>query len=314
MKKRKNNKRAVNKIDKSKVSNFRKQKNNNEVDLWKEIRTNFKPVVQAYKKFSEKRRIAKQKEHERKLKQDEKQKLREEELLKSQEQEERRLKRQKKNKEDKEKRLQDQEKQRLEEKRVKDERVERIKQEEIYREKLVKGEEERINQIKRVNEARNEERKLREQRYSEIESKFYKKPNTKEERLNKEELRLKEKEQTLIIQEQRLKEKEQSLKEEQKTNLKNAKKSDADVKQNKKRLNGTVLWFNDTKGYGFIKREDKEKNIFVHFSALQNSGLSSLKVDDLLTFEVEHSDKGLSAVNLQKTVNELFRPQLKVIK
>ena len=92
------------------------------------------------------------------------------------------------------------------------------------------------------------------------------------------------------------------------------KKSDADVKQNKKRLNGTVLWFNDTKGYGFIKREDEEKNIFVHLSALQNSGLTSIKVDDLLTFEVEHSDKGLSAVNLQKNVNELLRPHLKVIK
>ena len=312
--KNKNFKRVVKKIDKSKVSSFGKQKNNNEVDLWKEIRTNFKPLVKAYKKFSEKRRIAKQKEHERKLKQDEKQKLREEELLKLKEQEERRLKRQKKTKEDKEKRLQDQEKQRLEEKRIKDDRVERIKQEEIYREKLAKAEEERINQIKRVNEARNEERKLREQRYSDIENKFYKKPNAKEERLNKEELRLKKKEQRLINEEQRLQEKEQSLKEEQKINLKDVKRSDADVKQNKKRLNGTVLWFNDTKGYGCIKREDKEKNIFVHFSALQNSGLSFLKVDDLLTFEVEHSDTGLSAVNLQKTVNELFRPQLKVIK
>ena len=299
MKKRKNIKRVVKKIDKSKVSSFRK-KNNNEVDLWKEIRTNFKPVVQAYKKFSEKRRTAKQKEHEIRLKQDEKQKLREEELLKLQEQEERRLKRQKKTKEDKEKRLQDQEKQRLEEKRIKDDRVERIKQEEIYREKLVKGEQERINQIKRVNEARIEERKLREERYSEIESKFYKKQNTKEEKLNKEE--------------HRLNEKEQNLKEEQKINLKDVKKSDADVKQNKKRLNGTVLWFNDTKGYGFIKREDKEKNIFVHFSALQNAGLSSLKADDLLTFEVENSDKGITAVNLQKTFNEVFRPHLKVIK
>ena len=63
-----------------------------------------------------------------------------------------------------------------------------------------------------------------------------------------------------------------------------------------------------------INYSKEEKNIFVHLSALQNSGLTSLKVDDLLTFEVEHSDKGLSAVNLQKTVNELFRPQLKVIK
>ena len=231
-----------------------------------------------------------------------------------QEQEDSRPKREKNIKEEKERILKAQADQRLEEKRIKDDHAERLKQEEIYREKLVKGEEERINQIKRVNESRNEERNLREQRYADIESKFYKKPNTKEERLNNEELRLKEKEQRLINEEQRLQEKEKNLKEEQKINLKDVNRSDADIKQNKKRLNGTVLWFNDTKGYGFIKREDKEKNIFVHFSALQNSGLSSLKVDDLLTFEVERSDKGLSAVNLQKTVNEFSRPQLKVIK
>jgi len=314
MKKRKNIKRVVKKIDNSKVSSFRKQKNNNEVDLWKEIRTNFKPLVKAYKKFSEKRRIAKQKEHERKLKHDEKQKLRDDEIARLQEQEDSRLKREKNIKEEKERILQAQEYERLKEKKIKDDRVKRIKQEQIDREKLAKGEEERINQIKRVNEARNEERKLREQRYSDIESKLYKKPSAKEERLNKEELRLKEKEQRLIKEEHILQEKEQSLKEDQKINLKDVKRSDADVNQNKKRFNGTVLWFNDTKGYGFIKREDEEKNIFVHLSALQNSGLTSLKVDDLLTFEVEHSDKGLSAVNLQKTVYELFRPQLKVIK
>ena len=47
MKKRKNIKRVLKKIDKSKVSSFSKQKNNNEVELWKEIRTNFKPLVKA---------------------------------------------------------------------------------------------------------------------------------------------------------------------------------------------------------------------------------------------------------------------------
>ena len=320
MKKRTNIKKVVKKIDKSKVSNFSKKKNSNEVDLWKEIRTNFKPLVKAYNKFSEKRRIAKQKEHERKLKHDEKQKLRDDEIIRLQEQEDSRLIREKKIKEEKEKIIQAEEYQRLEEKRIKDAHVERIKQEEIYREKLVKGEEERINQIKRVNEARNEERELREQRYSELESKFYKKINSKEvtlskeERLNKEELRLKEKEQRLINEEKRLQEKEQSLKEEHKINLKDVKQSYAEVKPNKKRLSGTVLWFSETKGFGFIKRKDEEKNIFVHSSALESSDLSSLKADDLLTFEVEHSDKGPSAVNLQKTVNELFRSNLKVIK
>ena len=88
----------------------------------------------------------------------------------------------------------------------------------------------------------------------------------------------------------------------------------SDDEQNKKRLNGTVKWFNDAKGYGFIKREDKEKDVFVHFSAVQNSGLKYLKKGEQLTFEVEYSDKGPSAINLQKTVNEVSRSYLKVVK
>jgi len=79
-------------------------------------------------------------------------------------------------------------------------------------------------------------------------------------------------------------------------------------------LKGKVKWFNGTKGYGFIEREDKEKDVFVHFSAVQNYGLKYLKKDEQLTFEVEYSDKGPSAVNLQKTVNEVSRSHLKVVK
>ena len=82
----------------------------------------------------------------------------------------------------------------------------------------------------------------------------------------------------------------------------------------KKRLNGKVLWFNDEKGFGFIKREDKEQDIFVHFTAVQNSGLKFLKKDEYLTFEVESDDKGLSAVNLQKKVNEASHLHLQVVK
>jgi len=79
-------------------------------------------------------------------------------------------------------------------------------------------------------------------------------------------------------------------------------------------IKGKVKWFNGLKGYGFIEREDKEKDVFVHLSAVQNSGLKYLKKGDQLTFEVEYSDKGPSAVNLQKTVNEVFRTHLKVVK
>ena len=64
-------------------------------------------------------------------------------------------------------------------------------------------------------------------------------------------------------------------------------------------LQGKVKWFNPTKGFGFIEREDKEKDVFVHSSAAQAASLE-LREGDELTFEVETGQKGPSAVNLQK--------------
>ena len=66
-------------------------------------------------------------------------------------------------------------------------------------------------------------------------------------------------------------------------------------------LKGKVKWFNGTKGYGFIEIEDKEKDVFVHSSAVREAGLKYLNEGDELTFEVENTDKGPSAVNLQKS-------------
>ena len=63
-------------------------------------------------------------------------------------------------------------------------------------------------------------------------------------------------------------------------------------------INGKVKWFNSTKGYGFIAREDNEKDVFVHSSAARAANLQ-LNEGDALTFEVENSEKGPSAVNLQ---------------
>ena len=63
-------------------------------------------------------------------------------------------------------------------------------------------------------------------------------------------------------------------------------------------INGKVKWFNATKGYGFIAREDNEKDVFVHSSAAKAANLN-LNEGDALTFEVENGQKGPSAINLQ---------------
>ena len=64
-------------------------------------------------------------------------------------------------------------------------------------------------------------------------------------------------------------------------------------------LTGKIKWYNGSKGYGFIERDDKEKDVFVHSSAARAANLQ-LNEGDELTFEVENGEKGPSAVNLQK--------------
>ena len=64
-------------------------------------------------------------------------------------------------------------------------------------------------------------------------------------------------------------------------------------------LNGKVKWFNPTKGFGFIEREDKEKDVFVHMSAVRDAGMNSLDEGQALTFEVEDGPKGPNATNLK---------------
>lgn len=63
---------------------------------------------------------------------------------------------------------------------------------------------------------------------------------------------------------------------------------------------GTVKWFNRTKGYGFIERENGE-DVFVHFSAIQSEGFKSLNEGDQVTFEVTEGPKGAQAANVTKT-------------
>ena len=62
---------------------------------------------------------------------------------------------------------------------------------------------------------------------------------------------------------------------------------------------GTVKWFNNEKGYGFISRESGD-DVFVHHSAIQGSGFKSLNEGDSIEFEVAKGPKGLQAQNVVK--------------
>ena len=64
-------------------------------------------------------------------------------------------------------------------------------------------------------------------------------------------------------------------------------------------LKGKVKWFNGTKGYGLIEREDKEKDVFVHSSAVRDAGMNGLEEGQEVTFDVEDGQKGPAAVNLK---------------
>ncbi|MCX5897340.1 MAG: cold-shock protein [Proteobacteria bacterium] len=63
--------------------------------------------------------------------------------------------------------------------------------------------------------------------------------------------------------------------------------------------NGTVKWFNEAKGFGFIERSSGE-DVFVHYSAIEGNGHKSLNEGDSVTFEVQKGPKGLQAVNVTK--------------
>ncbi len=62
---------------------------------------------------------------------------------------------------------------------------------------------------------------------------------------------------------------------------------------------GTVKWFNDRKGYGFINQEEGQ-DVFVHFSSIDGTGFKSLSEGDRVSFDVEESDRGPEAKNVKK--------------
>ena len=62
---------------------------------------------------------------------------------------------------------------------------------------------------------------------------------------------------------------------------------------------GTVKWFNESKGFGFITPEDGGKDVFAHFSAIQNQGFKTLAEGQRVSFEVTTGPKGLQASNIK---------------
>ena len=69
------------------------------------------------------------------------------------------------------------------------------------------------------------------------------------------------------------------------------------------RTTGTVKWFNDTKGFGFIARENGEKDCFVHHSAIQGNGYKSLAEGERVEFDVVQGQKGPAAENVTKVAS-----------
>jgi CspA family cold shock protein len=69
--------------------------------------------------------------------------------------------------------------------------------------------------------------------------------------------------------------------------------------RNSNMATGTVKWFNDAKGYGFITPDDGSEDLFAHFSAIQMGGFKTLKEGQKVSFEVTQGPKGKQASNIQ---------------
>ena len=285
MRKGKDNKKEIPKIKLKKTKNpvVSKHINRKEPDLWKEISSKFQPIIKTYTEYKKKRKIEKLKKEERRLKEEEKQSLQEEEEQRLMEQEERKLKKEKRLKAQEEKKQKEEEERRLKAATIKEDQQARQRQAQIYKERMAKAERARLVQLEEATKLK--EKRLKEKKaYDEYIEK------RKIEKQKEEERKLKQKEE----EERRLKESQ-----EQEEIIQPEEERGFD-EQKKKRLNGKVKWFSDAKGYGFIEREGEEQDIFVHFSAVRNSGLKYLKEGEQLMFEIENTDKGPSAINLQK--------------
>jgi CspA family cold shock protein len=72
---------------------------------------------------------------------------------------------------------------------------------------------------------------------------------------------------------------------------------------------GTVKWFNDQKGYGFIKQDGVAEDIFVHHTAIKMEGFRTLTPGEAVDFEIKTDDKGMKAVNVMRPAGDVPVPQ-----
>lgn len=78
---------------------------------------------------------------------------------------------------------------------------------------------------------------------------------------------------------------------------------------------GTVKWFNNAKGYGFILPDQGGEDLFAHYSVIEMDGYKTLKAGQSVKFDIVEGDKGLHATNIQanEQLKEMERPDLKVV-
>jgi len=78
---------------------------------------------------------------------------------------------------------------------------------------------------------------------------------------------------------------------------------------------GTVKWFNNAKGYGFILPDQGGEDLFAHYSAIEMDGYKTLKAGQAVKFDIVEGDKGLHATNIQAddSAKSNERPELKVV-
>jgi CspA family cold shock protein len=65
-------------------------------------------------------------------------------------------------------------------------------------------------------------------------------------------------------------------------------------------IKGTIKWFSDQKGYGFVTPEGGKKDVFIHFSAIVGEGFKSLREGEVVEFEITNGPKGEQASNVRK--------------